>query len=142
VAKALIEEARTIGLRAIVHAPNRTDAREAISDGATALAHGVLEPLDARTIAAMKSRPVFYIPTMDIFEFLADTRTFVDAVLSDPEVTMRGRGLPADRVRRYRSPEYAQNYRERYPNFAELQRRPPMLYRNPPPPPQARGPRP
>ena len=29
----------------------------------------------------MKSRPVFYVPTMDIFEFLADTRGFVDGVL-------------------------------------------------------------
>jgi imidazolonepropionase-like amidohydrolase len=130
VAKALVAEAKKQGMRAIVHAVEGSDAKQAVAFGATALAHGVLDRLDAKTIAEMKRRPVFYVPTLDIFEFLADTRAFVDGVLSDPEVTMRGSGLPADRVRRYRSPEYVQNYRERYPNFAELQRRLPMLYGN------------
>ncbi|HMA17119.1 MAG TPA: amidohydrolase family protein, partial [Thermoanaerobaculia bacterium] len=100
VAKALISQARVLGLRATVHAPKLGDAKEAIADGATALAHGVLEPLDDSTVAAMKARPVFYVPTMDIFEFLADTRSFVDHVLSDPRAVA---GLPADRVAVYRS---------------------------------------
>lgn len=130
VAKALVSEARKQGMRAIVHAVEGADAKQAVAFGATALAHGVLDRLDSKTIAEMKHRPVFYVPTLDIFEFLADTRSFVDGVLSDPVVTMRGTGIPPDRARRYRSPEYAQNYRERYPNFAELQRRLPMLYGN------------
>src|SRR5262249_36113798 len=130
VAKALVAEARKQGMRAIVHAVDGADAKQAVAFGATALAHGALDRLDGETVAEMKRRPVFYVPTLDIFEFLADTRTFVDGVLSDPEVTMRGRGLPPDRVRRYRSPEYAQNYRERYPNFAELEKRLPMLSAN------------
>src|SRR5438128_2488293 len=71
IARALIGEARTGGLRAVVHAPNLADAVEAVADGATALAHGVLDPVDTKTLAVMQSRPVFYIPTMDIFEFLA-----------------------------------------------------------------------
>ncbi len=87
VAAALLSEAAKLGMRATVHAPNLSDAKEAIAGGATALAHGVLDPIDDATIAAMKRRPVFYIPTMDIFEFLADTRAFVDRVLSDPAVT-------------------------------------------------------
>ena len=126
VAKALIAEARKDGLRAIVHAPNLSDAREAIADGATALAHGVLEPIDPRTIAEMKKRPVFYIPTMDIFEFLADARAFVDGVLSDASALAIGR----EKVARYRSRAYSDGYRERYPAFESLRKRLPALYQN------------
>jgi imidazolonepropionase-like amidohydrolase len=127
VAKALIEEARSSNLRASVHAPNLADAKEAIADGATALAHGVLEPIDENTIAVMKGRPVFYIPTMDIFEFLADTRAFVESVMADPIVQ---KGLPPDTVLRYRSSDYAGGYRTRYPNFANVARRLPALRKN------------
>jgi imidazolonepropionase-like amidohydrolase len=129
VANALIVEARRTGLRAIVHAPNLPDARAAIVDGATALAHGVLEPLDAETIAIMRARPVFYVPTMDVFEFLADARAFVDGVLSDPRVSGSG-GLPADTVVRYRAPAYSEGYRTRYPNFENVRSRLPALRAN------------
>lgn len=129
IAKALIDEARRPGLRATVHAPNLADAKEAISDGATALAHGVLDPIDDSTIALMKKRPVFYIPTMDIFEFLADTRAFVDRVLSDPSVTAPD-GLPKETVARYRSREYSDGYRRRYPNFENVRRHLPALHEN------------
>jgi imidazolonepropionase-like amidohydrolase len=130
VAKALIEEARHQGLRATVHAPNLADAKEAIADGATALAHGVLSPIDAATIAVMKKRPVFYIPTMGIFEFLADTRAFVDRVFSDPSVTQPIGGLPAETITRYRTPEYSDGYRRRYPNFENVKRSLPALAEN------------
>jgi imidazolonepropionase-like amidohydrolase len=127
IAKALIEEARSSGLRVCVHAPNFADAKEAIADGATALAHGVLEPIDEKMIQLMKQRSVFYIPTMDIFEFLADTSSFVDSVLADPIVQ---KGLPPDTILRYRSPDYAAGYRTRYPNFANVARRLPTLRNN------------
>ena len=129
VSAALIGEARRAGLRAIVHAPGLADARRAVLEGATALAHGVLDPLDAATVALMKSRPVYYVPTMDIFEFLADTRAFVDAVLADPRVGGTG-GLPAATLSRYRSPEYADGYRRRYPNFDNVRRHLPALRAN------------
>jgi imidazolonepropionase-like amidohydrolase len=126
----LIGEARREGLRTIVHAPNLADAKEAIADGATALAHGVLEPIDAGTIAAMKERSVFYVPTMDIFEFLADTRAFVDRVFTDSAVTRPVSGLSSEILARYRSKEYSDRYRERYPNFENVRRRLPALYEN------------
>lgn len=138
IAAALISEARKVGLRVSVHAPNPADAKEAITDGATALAHGVLEPFDAGTIAVMKSRPVFYIPTMDIFEFLADTRKFVDGVLFDPEGGffedlqmgfVRG-WLSPSVVERYRSAAYSDTYRDRYPNFENVKSHLPALRRN------------
>ena len=142
VVKALIAEARTLGLRATVHAPNLDDARAAIAAGATALAHGVLDPIDDETIAVMKTRPVFYIPTMDIFEFLADTREFVDGVLAPARQRAAGQEidglkrwglgdwlLPAT-LERYRSPAYAEGYRERYPNFDNVRRHLPALREN------------
>lgn len=129
VAAALFSEAAKLGLRATVHAPNLSDAREALADGATALAHGVLDPLDDATIAEMKRRRVFYIPTMDVFEFLADTRAFVDRVLSDPAVT-GSTLLPKKIVARYRSPEYSDGYRQRYPNFENVRRHLPTLREN------------
>jgi len=127
IAKALLSEARNQKLRASVHAPNLADAREAVAGGATALAHGVLQPLDPPTIAVMKSRPLFYIPTMDIFEFLADTRAFVDSVLSDPRAAA---GLSPETLARYRSAAYSDGYRERYPNFENVKRRLPALREN------------
>jgi imidazolonepropionase-like amidohydrolase len=127
IARALIGEARRQGLRAIVHAPKLADAKEAIADGATALAHGVIEPLDDDTIAVMKKRPVFYMPTMDVFEFLADTRAFVDSVLGDPRVIS---GLAPETVALYRSSAYSDRYRERYPNFENVKRRLPALREN------------
>ena len=127
VAKALIQEARRLGLRAIVHAPELADAKEAIAGGATALAHGVLDPIDGATLAVMKNRPVFYVPTMDIFEFLADPRGFVDSVLSDPRAAA---GLPAETVARYRGAAYSDGYRERYPNAENVRRRLPALQEN------------
>jgi imidazolonepropionase-like amidohydrolase len=127
VAASLLGQARKSGMRSSMHAPNLADAREAVAAGATALAHGVLEPLDAGTIALMKSRPVFYIPTMDIFEFLADTRRFVDGVFSDPRAVA---GLPAETVKTYRSAAYSDGYRVRYPNFENVRRHLPALREN------------
>jgi imidazolonepropionase-like amidohydrolase len=129
VERALIAEARRQGLRATVHAPGLADAEEAVAAHATALAHGVLEPLGEETIAKMKRRPVYYIPTMDVFEFLADTRGFVDGVLADPAATAAG-ALPPETVAKLRGAGYAAGYRARYPNFANLKRRLPALYDN------------
>jgi imidazolonepropionase-like amidohydrolase len=129
VARALLDEARSQGLRAIVHAPGLADAKEAIADGATALAHGVLEPLGEETIRDMRRRAIAYVPTMDVFEFLADTRAFVEGILADPVVAGPG-GLPPAAVARLRGADYVAGYRERYPNFANVQRRLPGLREN------------
>jgi imidazolonepropionase-like amidohydrolase len=142
VLEALLAEARSLGLRAIVHAPNLDDARAAIAGGATALAHGVLEPIDDATIAVMKARPVSYVPTMDIFEFLADTHAFVWRTLGEPRrpaVVGDGTSVPTPgfddwllppTLERYRSDAYAAGYRERYPNFENVRRRLPALRDN------------
>jgi imidazolonepropionase-like amidohydrolase len=126
---ALIGEARAQGMRAIVHAPNLEDAKAAIAAGATALAHGVLDPLDDATVAAMRSRPVSYVPTMDIFEFLAEPRRDLDRVLgsSGPDLE---RWLQPATLQRLRSREYSDHYREGYPNLDYGERHLPALREN------------
>jgi imidazolonepropionase-like amidohydrolase len=130
VARALIVEARRQNLRVTVHAPELADARTAVLDHATALAHGVLEPLDEDTVARMERRPVYYIPTMDLFEFLADPGGFVNSVLSDPSTTRPPRGLLPAAVKKLRSAGYAEGYRRRYPNIENVRRRLPALRDN------------
>ena len=142
VLRALLDEAKTQGLRSIVHAPNLEDAKAAIAGGATALAHGVLEPIDDATIAAMKAGPVFYVPTMDIFEFLADTHAFLWRTLGKPRRPVAGGEdvvilnprfddwLQPKTLERYRSDAYAADYRKRFPNFENVQRRLPALSEN------------
>lgn len=127
VAAALLAEAGKAKLRATVHAPRLEDAREAVAGGATALAHGVLERIDRDTIQRMRDRPVFYIPTMGVFEFLADTRRFVGNVLSDPRVAA---SLTRETLARYNASAYAKQYRERYPNAEGVRRCLPALREN------------
>jgi imidazolonepropionase-like amidohydrolase len=142
VLEALLAEAKALGMRSIVHAPELDDARVAIAGGATALAHGVLEPIDDATLAVMKTRPVFYVPTMDIFEFLADTHGFVWRTLGEPRRPLVAADgtvvsppgfddwLLPHTLERLRSDAYAATYRERYPNFDNVKRRLPALREN------------
>ena len=127
VAGALLSEAARAKLRATVHAPRLADAREAVLGGATALAHGVIEPLDRDTIQKMRERAVFYIPTMGIFEFLADTRAFVNGILSDPGIAT---SLPRTTLARYNASAYAREYRAKYPNTEGVRRALPTLREN------------
>jgi hypothetical protein len=64
---------------------------------------------------------------MDIFEFLANPRAFVDSVLSDPRAAA---GLPPRIVALYRSNAYSDGYRGRYPNFSNVARCLPALREN------------
>jgi imidazolonepropionase-like amidohydrolase len=120
VAAALIGEARELGLRAIVHAPGLADAKAAVAAGATGLAHGVLDPIDEAMVAVMRSRPVFYVPTMDVFEFLADTRSFIAGAISDP---LAERALSPKALAEFRSDAYFSRYRERFPNLENVRSR-------------------
>ncbi|MGH9442938.1 MAG: amidohydrolase family protein [Thermoanaerobaculia bacterium] len=111
---ALIREARQLGLRVAVHAPRLTDARDAVRAGATVLAHGILdEPLDADTARAMTTAGIFYVPTLDIYDFLADPRGFMDRALADARIR---ESLSKATLKLYRSDAYFATYRERYPN--------------------------
>jgi len=128
VRSALIAEARRLGLRVAVHAPDLADASDAVADGATVLAHGIVDaPVGDDLAARMRQGHVFYVPTLDIFDFLADPKTFVARVLSDSRIRD---SLPKTTLARYESEEYVEAYRGRYPNSAFVSKQLPVLYAN------------
>jgi imidazolonepropionase-like amidohydrolase len=70
---ALIKEAHDQGLRAFVHAPVLAQAKEALSAGADGLMHGILDkPVDAEFIELMKRNHATYVPTLSLYEDVAD----------------------------------------------------------------------
>ena len=77
VLQALVEEAHRLGLRAYVHAPQLARAKEALSAGADGLMHGIIdEPIDQDFIALMKKNRAVYVPTLGMFEDVADVAAF------------------------------------------------------------------
>lgn len=66
---ALIDEAHSRGLKAIVHALEKRNAEVALRNGADALVHGIIdEPLDDEFIRLLKQSGAIYVPTHTIFE--------------------------------------------------------------------------
>ncbi|HET9793744.1 MAG TPA: amidohydrolase family protein, partial [Thermoanaerobaculia bacterium] len=128
VRSALIAEARRLGLRVSVHAPDLADASDAVADGATVLAHGIVDaPVTDDLVRRMREAHVFYVPTLDIFDFLADPRAFMARVLSDSRIR---ESLPKATLVRYASDAYFETYRRRYPNAAFVSRQLPVLSAN------------
>ena len=77
VLQALVDEAHRLGLRAYVHAPQLLRAKEALRAGADGLMHGIIdEPIDQDFIALMKKNGAVYVPTLGMFEDVADVAVF------------------------------------------------------------------
>ncbi len=115
VMNALIREARAQGMFTEVHAPKLRDAVQAIDAGVSAFAHGILDhELDEFFMQAIEGKKVFYVPTMCLYEFLADVSGFMQHALADERFRS---ALPDEQRIRYSSPEYYNRYRERYPNI-------------------------
>jgi imidazolonepropionase-like amidohydrolase len=125
---ALISEARSQGMRVTVHAPQRRDAVESVALGASVLAHGILDdPVTAEDAEAMKRAHLFFVPTLDIFDFLADARGFMERALSDSRIRD---SLSRKTLARYRSDAYFESYREKYPNSKFVSDHLPILHAN------------
>ena len=77
VLQAVVDEAHRVGLRAHVHAPQLARAKEALRAGADGLMHGIIdEPIDQDFIALMKKNGAVYVPTLGMFEDVADVGAF------------------------------------------------------------------
>ena len=73
VLQALVDEAHRLGLKVYVHAPQLPRAKEALKAGVDGLLHGIIdEAVDADFIDAMKRNNAIYIPTLGMFEDVAD----------------------------------------------------------------------
>ena len=70
---AAVEEAHQQQLKVFVHAPRLAQAREALRAGVDGLLHGIVdEPIDAAFIELMKQNRASYVPTLGLFEDVAD----------------------------------------------------------------------
>ena len=77
VLQAVVDEAHRLGLRAYVHAPQLARAKEALRAGVDGLMHGILdEPIDPDFVALMKKNGAVYVPTLGMFEDVADVGAF------------------------------------------------------------------
>jgi imidazolonepropionase-like amidohydrolase len=77
VLQAVVDEAHRLGLRAYVHAPQLVRAKEALRAGVDGLMHGINdEPIDQDFIALMKKNAAVYVPTLGMFEDVADVAAF------------------------------------------------------------------
>ena len=77
VLQAVVDEAHRLGLRAYVHAPQLARAKEALRAGVDGLMHGILdEPIDPDFVVLMKKNGAVYLPTLGMFEDVADVGAF------------------------------------------------------------------
>ena len=100
---AIIDEAHKQGLRVAAHVFYLADAKALVADGVDVLAHSVRDQkADAELIQAMKSRGVFYIPTLTV-----DESFFVFAeqpeLMANPFFTQ---AVTPDQLKMFQSPEY------------------------------------
>ena len=77
VLQAVVDEAHRVGLRTYVHAPQLARAKEALRAGIDGLMHGIIdERIDQDFIALMKKNSASYVPTLGLFEDVADVAAF------------------------------------------------------------------
>ena len=77
VLQAVVDEAHRQNLRAYVHAPQLARAKEALRAGIDGLMHGIIDdPIDQDFIALMKKNGAVYVPTLGLFEDVADVGAF------------------------------------------------------------------
>jgi len=77
VMQAAVDEAHRLGLKAYVHAPLLARAKEALRAGVDGLLHGIIDAaIDPDFIGLMKKNGAVYVPTLGMFEDVADVTAF------------------------------------------------------------------
>jgi imidazolonepropionase-like amidohydrolase len=125
---ALVNEAEKEGLMYEVHAPQIKDAKE-VRDSVSnprglAFAHSIVDQNIGNDIEIAGSSVyasfgievtgLFYVPTFCVFQFLADTKGFMEHALSDERFRS---ALAPQIIQQYTSEEYYLHYAEHYPNI-------------------------
>jgi imidazolonepropionase-like amidohydrolase len=100
---AVIDEAHKQGVKVAAHVFYLADAKALVADGVDVLAHSVRDQkVDAELIRAMKSRGVFYVPTLTV-----DESFYVFA--EQPELMANpffAQAVSPDLLKMFQSPEY------------------------------------
>jgi imidazolonepropionase-like amidohydrolase len=68
IAKAIVAEARALGLRVLAHAHSRADYLLALDAGVDALMHSAFDALDAATVARVRDAAIVVCPTLWVFD--------------------------------------------------------------------------
>jgi imidazolonepropionase-like amidohydrolase len=112
---AIIDESHKQGLRVAAHVFYLADAKGLVADGVDVLAHSVRDQkVDAELIQAMKSRGVYYIPTLTVDESFYVFAEQPD-LMADPFFTQ---AVSPDLLKMFQSPEYRAKC-ENDPNLAK-----------------------
>src|SRR5262249_19491826 len=83
---------------------------------AVSLMHGIIDnPVSGHLSKRLQYQSGYYIPTFCVFEFLANTKGFMQKALADKRFAA---ALPADLVKKYKSKEYYDHYQKTYPNIS------------------------
>ena len=128
VMQAVIDEAHRLTLKVYVHAPQLARAKEALRAGVDGLMHGIIdEPIDQDFIALMKKNGASYVPTLGMFEDVADVGMFAKRLA--PSWDQLG-FQPPGVYQVFTSPQGAQIFQSLLSNTAFTKEHLPMLRAN------------
>ena len=127
VMSAVIDEAHRHGLKAHVHAPILSYAKEALRAGADSLVHGIISgPVDDEFIALMKKNQAVYMTTHSIFEAAGDI-----AGWARRGAAFDRRGLvPRTEFERGVNPAFVREWESLWDNHSYMKERLPVLRAN------------
>lgn len=121
VLEAIINEAHQQNLKVVAHAPMLKHAKDALRAGLDGLMHGIIdEPVDQEFIDLMKKNRAAYVPTMALFNDMADVN-----VWARRQATSWDRaGLQPPRLYEFfASPAGAQRFNGNFSNLAFVRER-------------------
>jgi imidazolonepropionase-like amidohydrolase len=112
--QAIIDEAHSLGLKAYVHAPTLTHAKEVLRAGADGLAHSVADaPIDDEFIGLMRKNRATYTTTLALYTSFAD----VSAWMRRLEAIDHHHVVEPDVYERYKTPAGAKAYHAFFGTF-------------------------
>lgn len=127
VMRAVIDEAHRHGLKAYVHAPILSFAKESLRAGADGLVHGIIsDPVDDEFIALMRNNRAVYVTTHSIFEASGDV-----AGWARRGAAFDRRGLvPQTEFETGTNPAFVRDWESLWDNHSYMDQRLPILRAN------------